>query len=450
VPSALAVCLAVSVGVCSYPDQLLAAFDMSLFDCSKQIDNYTCNGFTGGFALNLMSLRVEKPQGYSQETVEALLDDRDEVASNEDYADYDVILVLSESFFDLRELEGVTYSEDLLTNYDAMRASENCYSGTLYTTAIGGGTVRPEFHILTGLTTDVLPTGAVPYTYVNHEVESYVSNYKDAGYNTVALHLYDESFYSRNKGYPYIGFDQFLGLSDVQAELEVSFTRNYATDASTEQAIEYYLEQAGENGNPTFLFAVTIENHQPYGENENNTVTVTADGLDDTALQALTTYAQGVKDADEMLGALKEYIDNRERPTILVWYGDHKPTLGEVHTPYEALGFYDSQDQSTENRMAMYSTPFLVYSNRTLDQGLFTSKSDNQISDSYLLECVAVSSGFQQTPYMTLLGEMVEELPVYNMRLNMDDSLTESQSALVQAQKIITYDRLIGKRYSQH
>jgi hypothetical protein len=36
------------------------------------------------------------------------------------------------------------------------------------------------------------------------------------------------------------------------------------------------------------------------------------------------------------------------------------------------------------------------------------------------------------------------------MRLNMDDSLTESQSALVQAQKIITYDRLIGKRYSQH
>lgn len=453
IPGVTVVCVAV---VLLFPssgreESILLKFNMSIMDSALQTSNYTANGFVGAFTVNVLSLQVEKPEGYSQETVTELLGDYSFQESDEDYQDYDVIVILAESFFDLRELEGVTYSEELLTNYDEILASENCYSGTLYTNALGGGTVRPEFEILTGLTTDILPFSATPYVYINSDVESYVSNYKSAGYNTLAIHLYDSSFYNRNSSYPYLGFDAFYGLDDVLEDgaVEITYTRGRATDASTEAAIEYYLDQAGENGNPTFLFAITIANHQPYGESEDNTVTVTADALDETCLQALTTYAQGIKDADEMLGALKEYIDNRDRPTVLVWFGDHLPTLGVTNTPYEALGYYDSSDLSTENRMKVYSTPFFIYSNTELEQGLLTSKSDNQISTYCLLEYVAACTGFQQTSYMRLLADMQEVLPYYSSRLNMDSSLTEEQSAYLEAQKVITYDRLVGKGYSQ-
>lgn len=429
--------------------RILNAFNMDLFDNVLQTSNYTANGFVGGFTLNALSLHIKEPEGYSKDSIESYLEGYTGISSTPGAPEYDVILVLAESFFDLRTLDGVTYSEDLLENYDEILSSENCYSGNIYTIALGGGTVSTEFRVLTGLNTDnLLPSGATPYNYINGELSGYVSNYKSAGYNTIGLHLYTPNFYSRKACYPYLGFDAFYSLSDVESLFPVTYTRGYATDLSTEQAIEYYMDQAEETGDPTFLFAITIENHQPYVENENNTVTVVADAINDIALQALTTYAQGIKDADEMLGALKTYIDNRKRPTVLIWFGDHLPTLGEAYTPYYALDYF-SNDNSTENRMQMFHTPFLVYSNTTLDQGLFTSKSDNQISDIYLMECVAAATGFQQTPYMEYLADCKKILPIYNVELYMEDTLTETQSEIINCWKLIAYDRLLGKDYSQ-
>jgi phosphoglycerol transferase MdoB-like AlkP superfamily enzyme len=450
-PAAAAVIVAVLVTFSSYDRsaKILNVFHMDLFDNVLQTSNYTANGFVGGFTLNVIGLHIEEPSDYSQATIEGYLEDYTGTATQEGAPEYDVIVVLAESFFDLRTLDGVTYSENILENYDSMLASENCYSGDIYTIALGGGTVNTEFRVLTGLNTDnLLPSGATPYTYVNNALSGYVSNYKSAGYNTIGLHLYNPNFYSRKKSYPYLGFDAFYSLSDVESLISVDYTRGYATDASTEAAIEYYMDAAESTGDPTFLFAITIENHQPYKENENNTVSVTADALDDTSLLALTTYAQGVKDADEMLGALREYIDGRERPTVLVWFGDHLPTLGQSHVPYYALGYY-SNDYSVESQMQKFHTPFLVYSNTTLGQGLFTSKSDNQISDIYLMECVAASTGFQQTPYMQYLADAIDTLPIYNTELNMDDTLTEAQAEIAACWKLIAYDRLLGKGYSQ-
>ncbi len=428
--------------------RVLAAFHMNLFDNVSQTSNYTANGFVGGFTLNLMGMHTKAPEGYSQEAVTACLQDYPAAAADPDAPEYDVIVILAESFFDLRQLEGVTYSEDPLPNYDAILAEENCYSGNIYTIALGGGTVNTEFRVLTGLNTDsLLPPGATPYNYVRHDLEGYVSNYKSAGYNTIGLHLYNPNFYSRNNAYPQLGFDAFYTLDEVAPYVPISYTRGYATDASTEQAIEYYLDGAGETGKPTFLFAITIENHQPYGENENNTISVTADGLDASTRQALATYAQGAKDADDMLGALRDYIDRRQRPTVLVWFGDHLPTLGVVHTPYQATHYYTNED-TVENRMQQFHTPFLVYANRPLEQGLFPSKTDNQLSDIYLMECVAAATGFQQTSYMRYLADAMTVLPIYNIELRMDELLTPEQQEITRCWSLIAYDRMLGRRYS--
>lgn len=449
IPAAGVVCLLL---VCLYMDfalvgQVLGRFNMTLLDTALQTSNYRANGFYGGFALNVLELHVPEPEAYSEEFFAELLEGYEGEPEAEDYPGYDVILILAESFFDVRELEGVTFSEPILENFDAIRADENCYSGTIYTTAVGGGTARPESNILTGMMLDTVANYASsPYYYFTRPTETYVSNYQAAGYRTVALHLYNTSFYARNTAYPMIGFDEFYGRTEMEQLVEIAYTRQYATDDSTAACIEYLLEQSPED-QPTFLFAITIENHQPYQENEDNTVTVEAP-LEEQYRVALETYVQGVKDTDAMIGRLKEYIDGRERPTVLVLYGDHKPTLYEVHTVFDALGYYDSSDSDSENMKRMLSTPFLVYANRPLEQGIFTGKTDNMLSDYHLMNAVAVSTGFRQTPYMQWLESVYQTLPVYNYRLNMT-ALTEEQAHIAAALELTAYDRLKGEKYSE-
>lgn len=398
---------------------VLSKFDMALNDSALQTNNYERNGFIGGFSVNLVGLHIEEPPDYSKTTVENILSRYKDASAEKDY---DVILVLSESFFDLRKLPGATYSENMLQNYDSIIESENCISGDIFTIALGGGTVNTEFRILTGLSTDnILPQGSTPYHYVHKNLESYVWNYKRQGYRTMGLHLYNPNFYSRKQTYPYLGFDEFYSTQDVEdAGIPVSYTRDYASDSTTEKAIEYYMDQAEKDNVPAFLFAITIENHQPYVENPDNTVVVEAPALGSEQLLALTTYAQGAKDADQMLGDLRRYIDNRDRPTVLIWFGDHLPTLAQAHDPYRVLGYYDN-DGSTEQRERMFSTPFLVYSNRQLDQGLFPDRKGNKLSDIYLMTCVSSATGGPRTAFMDYLGYAISVLPVYNMKLNVNN-----------------------------
>lgn len=82
---------------------------------------------------------------------------------------------MSEAFFDVRTLNATEFSENPLKNFDRMCQSQNAYSGKMYTTAFGGGTIRTEFETVTGLTLDYLANGTSPYLYITQDTETYVS-----------------------------------------------------------------------------------------------------------------------------------------------------------------------------------------------------------------------------------------------------------------------------------
>ena len=225
-----------------------------------------------------------------------------------------------------------------------------------------------------------------------------------------------------------------------------TYKRGYVTDESTMHAIQDCMDKADE---PTFLFAITMQNHQPYEgiDPELMQVEVSSDRLSEPALTALTTYTQGLYDADRMLGELAKWVDRRKRPTVLVFFGDHMPTLGSNYLAYNESGLFNSRDGMTQDElMTMYATPFLIYSNRTLDKGLFESNTDNRISDYNLLNAVAVSTGMSRTPYMNLLLDFYEVTPIYNVRLGME--LTDAIAPFAKAMEYLTYDRVFGKNYS--
>ena len=444
--AALILCMWLPCSNIDKADVLLNKFGMSLFDSALQSSNYNANGFVGAFTVNLLSLNVQEPQDYSRQTVEDILVGYEATPATENAPQYDVVAILSESFFDARILDGVTFSENPLKNYDRIRKSNRCYSGSLYTTAIGGGTVRPEFGILTGLTCDYIPSVPTPYRYLSHPISTYVSNYRDAGYSTIAIHPYNRKFYSRDNAYGHIGFDQFYGQDEMTQMVYAEYKRGYVTDESTLRAIQKCMDEATQ---PTFLFTITMQNHQPYEGIDPSLVQidVSSDRLSEPALTALTTYTQGLYDADKMLGDLVKWIDKRERPTVLVFFGDHMPTLGSNYLAYNESGLFNSWDGMTqEELLTMYATPFLIYSNRTLDKGLFASNTENRISDYNLLNAVAMSTGLGRTPYMNLLLDFHSVTPIYNVRLGME--VTDSIAPFTKAMEHITYDRVFGKNYS--
>ena len=243
-----------------------------------------------------------------------------------------------------------------------------------------------------------------------------------------------------------MGFDEFHGQEAITNTVFAEYKRGFVTDESTLRAIQHYM---GGEEQPVFLFAITMQNHQPFDGIDPSLmqVEVTSDRLSDPALTALTTYTQGLYDADRMLGQLAEWIDKRERPTVLVFFGDHLPTLGSNYLAYNESGLFDSRDGLTQEEcLTMYATPFVIYSNRTLDPGLFSGHRDNVISDYNLLNAVAVSTGFSSTPYMQLLREFYQVTPIYNVRLGMERTQTIDRFARVM--ELITYDRIFGENYT--
>ena len=200
-------CMAFSV---STPDRVTTILNRNalyLEDMALQTSNYSVNGFVGAFTVNVLSSNIQRPEGYSEDTIAALLENHVTSEQAEDFSYPDIILILSESFWDPTLLPGTTFSDDPLKNYRALIEEEGVISGRFFTTGFGGGTVRPEFEVLTGLSTDNLPSGCVPWQYITKETESYVSVYRDLGYNTLAIHPYTSSFYNRKSAYPLIGID---------------------------------------------------------------------------------------------------------------------------------------------------------------------------------------------------------------------------------------------------
>jgi len=448
IPCAVPIILVFAIWLSSHTraERFLNRFNMSFRDAILQSSNYEANGFVGAFTINLLNMGVERPQNYSQDTILALLEGFDHTPASREY--FDVIVVLSESFFDVRMLPGVEFSQNPLPNFDDIISRENAYSGLVYTTAINGSTIRPEFDILTGLTTDFLPSGSVPYEFLRRPMVTYVSNYQDARYRTIGLHPFTERFYSRHIAYPLMGFDKFLGYEYLNDNFDLEYGRVFVSDISFFGVMEYYLDTALYDDVPIFMFAITMQNHQPFLNLEPDEIVihVTSDYLYDNVLDTVTAFTHGLFDADTMLGMLADYIDNRPRPTVMLFFGDHLPNLGGRLAAFTQTGLLDADDFTSPEALAiMYSTPFIIYSNRDLNP--IIPSQDNHISTYYLLSILAYQTGFHRTPYMNLLLDFFWQIPFHNVRLQQPE--TDLTRSLERTKQLMTYDRLVGREYSR-
>ena len=254
----------------------------------------------------------------------------------------DIVVIQSESFFDPSIMRG--YENANLTP-NLSRLAAGGMSGPLHVPTYGGGTIRTEFEVLTGLSLRYFSNMQFPYLQLNDKVvPSMVRVLRSHGYETVALHGNDPTFWNRNTAFKALGFDRFVSQSGFPADAPMD--GKYMADSAMTDEI---MAQLKNSGPPQFLFAISLEAHGPYDVTPKDVaarnaipVPVSVDAKDKVEVQ---NYIYHMQHADQELGRLAALLAKRNRPTLLLFYGDHLPGLTDA---YRATGFVDGQNMLSQ------------------------------------------------------------------------------------------------------
>lgn len=283
-----------------------------------------------------------------------------------------VVLLMSESFCDPSVmLPTVDFAADPLPNLHAL--AQSFPSGTFYSNTYGGGTGNVELEVLTGVPLALLPEGedlttlSAPGAY--ERIPSVVRCFAQAGYATEFIHSYTPELYNRAENFPALGFQKLMFAGDFPADAPRA--GGYLSDAALTDAMISAFEEK-EAGEPLFLYGLSMENHQPiFGEKFGGPsgLEPRCEALDEEALGMVDALGHALRDADAALAALIDYLADYPEPVLLVFWGDHLPSLyfenggGSVFSATGYVPTADTAQWDAETMKRMHSTSYLVWNN---------------------------------------------------------------------------------------
>lgn len=367
-----------------------------------------------------------------------------------------VILIMSESFFDPTRLPNVEYSEDPVPNLH--RLSEEYPSGSFYTNTYAGGTGNAEMEVFTGISpmlltdTDALSNITAEGAY--DRIPSIVKAFSNQGYQTTYVHSHTNALYSRTEHMPAIGFDEVIFREDFMVE-QVYDGTYISDDCWADELIARF--EAKEEDTPIFLYGLNMGNHHPFTADKfesESPITATTDLLDEDELTTFNVLIHGLNAADAALGKLVDYFSTVEEPTILVFYGDHLPRIifSENDTIYDRLGY--STDANTLNWSPnelkyMLSTEYLVWNNYGADLDVGNGASTNSLGSQLL-----GWAGLPKPLYFYFMDTVKDSMLMYRDRLfiaadgTATHGIPKEYESIMERYQILVYDILYGEGYT--
>ena len=370
------------------------------------------NGLALNFSVCLKYMRVEAPEGYAQESLEQLTADTASDGPSVTVTDPDgttrpvnVIVIMNESFSDLSVLPGVETNQDAMPFLRSL--TENTIKGYAYSSVFGGTTANSEYEFLTGNTTAYLPAGTVPYQmYVSDGDPTLVSQMAALGYRTIAAHPYRSSGWNRPSVYQNFGFDEVYFESDFQNReyMRGDSRTGYVTDrCDYENLIRLYEEK--EEGEPLFLFNVTMQNHSGYQMSWDNLPReVWLTGELEGRFQTVNQYLSLIYQSDQAFEELINYFSQVEEPTMILLFGDHQP---QVATNFytDVLGIAPPTELAQKKQMV----PFFLWANYDIPEA-----EGVELSLNYLSALLMDTARLPMTGYQKYLLELWQTAPVIN------------------------------------
>ncbi|MGO5052666.1 LTA synthase family protein [Lachnospiraceae bacterium LCP25S3_G4] len=370
---------------------------------------YEDYGFPYCFVSSVFNTGITQPNDYNKKTIMAISDNGAITESSTKIAENkrpNVIFVQLESFFDTAELEFLQTSDDPLPNLRNLFA--NYSTGYFKVPSVGAGTANTEFEVLTGMNLRYFGPGEYPYKTVlkDETCESAATALKSLGYGAHALHNNGGNFYSRAKVFNNIGFDSFTSKEFMNI---LQMTENgWPKD---EILTQHIMESMDTTEQQDFVFCVSVQGHGEYPEEkvlENPKITVS--GLEDEGrTNAWEYYVNQVYEMDQFVGDLIAAVEERDEPSVVVFYGDHLPTMG-----------LEAEDMKSRY---LYNTNYVIWDNIGL------KKEDRNIA-SY-----------------QIMADVFEKLDIHSGTIfNYHQKRRQTKDYLLDLE-LLQYDILYGKQY---
>ncbi len=353
------------------------------------------DGFLVSTCIEIARDKIEAPEGYSPEAAEGLLAEYAQPNTTDELPH--IIMIMNESFADLRVWGDMQLSTDCLPFYNSL--TENTVRGYVNASVLGGGTANSEFEVLTGSSMGLLPAAYYPYQQcITENTPSMVSALKKEGYTTYSIHPENRANWNRVNVYKDLGFDYSYWLEDFpNAEI---INAGVSDEALFDKIIALYENR--KPGEKLFSYNVTMQNHGGYTWTRvDETVSVT--NLD---YQEMDMYLSLMKTSDEAFEKLVNYFSAQEEKVILCMFGDHQPKFDETIS-YDVICAQTDGITQVDKRMNLYKTPFVIWANYDMEeaQGL-------DIGMNYLGALTLKSAGIGSDGYFNYLNELREEWPI--------------------------------------
>ncbi len=322
---------------------------------------YERYGFVYGFSSSVVDRGMEKPEDYSREKIQAVMEmiSQSMTAQNKncsgdsyvsaisgqvsesvsanavrvlpaDPTDPDspnIILVLLESFADPTEIGFLELSGDPVPNFH--RLEKEYSTGYLSVPVVGAGTANTEFEVLTGMSMCFFGTGEYPYKTVlkTNSCESAADVLSDMGYGTYAVHNNKAKFYSRNNVFSQMGFDGFVSQEFMDIH-EYTPLENWSADDILRQEVLKVLDDTP--GQSDFVYTITVQGHGAYPTEQviaEPEISVSANGMDVERNYQWEYYVNEIHEVDKFIGNLVADLGQRDEKTLVIMFGDHLPTM---------------------------------------------------------------------------------------------------------------------------
>lgn len=360
-------------------------------------DRYQANGLMYSFSYWSQFHFGFSNENYDSKRAQELVDARPEQMIPEGKKIH-VITILLESFKDFSPEalpSTLQMTEDPYVPFHQLM--QQCYGGTMISDVYGGGTINIETAVLSGLYKQP--------NYINHPGWTNVHYLRQNGYSTVAMHPNDGYFYSRHDRYPNEGFQNFLY---TQNHYHNSLS-TYMKDADLLNDTLDVFDRYKKNG-PLFFYLATMEGHGPYNVSSINEREwfPYQEGTSRRAYNMLNNYFSTLYNTGQALLDFTTALDQEEEPVVVVFFGDHSPSVEPGG--YDILGL-KAPDGTVQAKLNNYATPYGIWGNqaaKTLTGQSFTGQAptiDPQMMLSNVLYRYLGWKGSANDQYMQELGE---------------------------------------------
>lgn len=386
---------------------------------TSNIKYYYQHSFLAGLSGEYLTTRLKEPENYDRDRVEAMLrDGAVDNGSDDRFGKPNIIMVFSESLFDMTVIDEVEFDVDVMHNFHEL--SEEGMLVNMISPVYGGISCNPEFEMLTGGSIRYFPNNYIPYmnllTNDNYlEMDSFIGELNNNGYTTHLTSLWDGKLFNAKNVYKYMGVDETEFITKVDAE-------NKKGGRASDDYVADVIIDAFENkdSNPLFYMVLTAENHMPFTEGKYTDseydINVKNTTLSEEDTNIIKSYAQGCYDADMQLRKLYDYIQTIDEPTMIVYYGDHLPFLknDEGEDVYSKLSYFTTEDELT-NLYRMYHTQCLV-----LDNYDVSYDDIDYLGYDLVMTYLTNNMDLNLSPYYRWLYTTIDTLPAANRHVAAD------------------------------